>query len=456
MSPESQPSSQSSEEQEEPRETCADIAHSFQLNVGAVRVFNEQIGPVADEHDRGVLERVSARMREVLSEAEGLQGTPEVSESDGENGADHATEGRSGEPEDTQKDARRVEVDAETLQEIAETFISKVVRGPSHGPLLRQGALTTLLSFFEVLISDLIQLCYSMFPGRLSAKQVLTLETLRQLDTTKVEDVEKYLASVEVDDLLYKKSLKDQLAYFAEELDVNIDPLKPELKYLVEISQRRNLLVHNKGIVNRQYLSKVADELIEEYGIEQGDELAVRESYLNAAIDTIYVSGLMLVQLCWRKWDRAATEAADKFVVTHMLYRSLREERFELVRRMAERLKEARYATEPSKRMAIVNHAIALKELGLPDEMESVLCSVDWRASSLEYKLVLHALRNEEEEFYSLLPRAKAAGVAERWQLEEWPAFAHQRGTERFSEALERHFPSDEALPSSGSSEDNQ
>lgn len=263
------------------------------------------------------------------------------------------------------------------------------------------------------------------------------------------------MASVEANDLLYKKSLKDQLAYFAEELDVNIDPLKPELKYLVEISQRRNLLVHNKGIVNRQYLSKVADELIEDHGIEQGDELAVRESYLNAAIDTIYVSGLMLVQLCWRKWDRASTEEADKYVVTHMLYRSLREERFELVRRMAERLKGAQYATEPSKRMAIVNHAIALKELGLSGEMESVLCSVDWRASSLEYKLVLHALRNEEEEFYNLLPRAKAAGVVERWQLEDWPAFAHQRGTERFNEALERHFPN-EVPPSSGSSEDNQ
>lgn len=176
MSPESQPSSQSSEEQEESQETCEDIARSFQLNVEAVRVFNEQIGPVADEHDRDVLERVSARMREVLSEAERLRGTSEVSENDGENRTDHATEDCSGGPEDTQKDARRVELDAETLQEIAETFISKVVRGPSHGPLLRQGALTTLLSFFEVLISDLIQLCYFMFPGKLSAKQTLTLE----------------------------------------------------------------------------------------------------------------------------------------------------------------------------------------------------------------------------------------------------------------------------------------
>lgn len=126
--------------------------------------------------------------------------------------------------------------------------------------------------------------------------------------------------------------------------------------------------------------------------------------------------------------------------MTDILYESLREGRFELVKRMAERLKGARYAKEQLERMAIMNHAIALKRLSRSDEMESVLSSMDWSASSPEFKLVLHALRDEEEEFYQLLPGA-AAGFIERWQLEQWPAFAHQRGTDRFDEALERNFP---------------
>ncbi len=451
MSQEPQPSSQNhAGEQPEPERTFGGIARAFMLNVGAIRVFNEQIGPVADEHDRSVIEQFDARVREVLPELEPAEGTLEIAQSSSENDADHATGNRDGGPEGSHEEVVRVPVDWDTFRSLSRAITNMAKRSPIQGHLLRQGALISLLSFFEVLVSDLIQFYYSMYPRRLPAKQTLTLETLRELDSTRVEDIEAYLASTEADNLLYK-SVEDQLVYF-KGLGVNIEPLKPEFKYLTEIAQRRNLLVHNKGIANRQYLSRVADELVEEYAVEQGKQLVVTEQYLNAAIDTVYASGLVLTQLCWRTWDKDSTEEADSFVVDPLLYESLREERFELVNRMAERLKGARYASEPSKRRAIVNHAIALKELGREDEMEAVLCCMDWSATSLEYRLALYALRNEEEEFYALLPRAKAADAVERWHLEEWPVYAHQRGTQRFAEAVERLFPNE---ASNGSGDGN-
>lgn len=441
MSQESQPSSQNSAtEQPEEERTFGGIAQAFILNVTAIRVFNERIGPVADEHDQNVLQRFQARVDELLPEPESAEGRLEIAQGNNGNDADDADESGAAEPEESQEEPTRVSVDAETWRSIAQAIESMAKGSPTQGHLLRQGAITSLLSTFEVLISEFIQHYYAMYPGKLPAKQALTLETLRELDSARVEDIETYLASSEADRLLYK-NLKDQLAYF-EELEVRIEPLKPELKHLTEVTQRRNLLVHNKGIVNRQYLSRVDDELIGEYDIEQGKQLVVTERYLNAAIDTVYASGLALTQLCWRTWDKASTATADSFVVQPILYDCLREKRFALANRIAERLKGARYASEPSKRRAVVNHAIALKELRLPNEMESVLSRMDWSSSSLDYTLALYALRDEDDEFYDLLPRAVRAEAVERWHLEEWPVYSHQRGTERFAQAVEEHFPS--------------
>lgn len=441
MSQEPQNSSQDSAEAQSEERTFESITHAFILNITAIRVFNERIGPVADEHDQNVLQQFQARMGELLPEPESAEGTVEIAQSNNGNDLDDANENGATKLEEPQEELTRVTVDLETLQSIAQALESVAKGSPTQGHLLRQGALTSLLSTFEVLISELIQHYYSLYPGKLPAKQMLTLETLRELDSTRVEDIETYLASSEADNLLYK-SLKDQLAYF-EGLEVKVEPLKPEFKNLTEITQRRNLLVHNKGIANRQYLSRVDDELVAEYDVEQGKRLVVTERYLNAAIDTVCASGLALTQLCWRKWDKASTEAADRFVVDPILYDCLREERFALASRIAQRLKGARYASEPSKRRAVVNHAIALKELGLPNEMESVLSCMDWSSSSLEYTLALHALRDEDEDFYDLLPRAVRAEAVERWHLEKWPVYSRQRGTERFAQAVEEHFPNE-------------
>lgn len=306
MSPESEPSSQGpAEEEVERHQAFRRIAVNFILNAQGIRVFNEQIGPVADEHDRSVIRQFDERVREALPEIEELGGTLEIVGGNGENGADRTAEGHAEAPEGSGGEARRLSVDPETARSLLHAIASMAKRSPGQGPLLRRGALTTLLSFFEVLVSDLIQLFYSINPAALPADQKLSLADLRELGS--IEEAEESLASREAEKVLYR-SLEDQLGHFSKELCVNLRPLDPELASFVEIGQRRNLLIHNNGVVNRQYLSRVADELIEEYEIEQGETLRVREKYLTAAIDTIYVVGLTLVQLCWRTWDKDSTE----------------------------------------------------------------------------------------------------------------------------------------------------
>ena len=329
-------------------------------------------------------------------------------------------------------ETRRIFVDQDTFSRIVAVREQLNKQAPGQGPLLRRGALITLFSYFEALISDLIQLYYALYPAKLSEKQTLSLDTLRTIDPTEIGDIERYLAANEANDA--------KLDYFTTCLNLPLNFLSPDRPLLTEISQRRNLIVHNQGIVNRQYLSKVAEDLIEEYEAKEGKTLPVTGRYVDAAIDTVYTVGVSLIQLCWRKWAEDSQKLADAEIVHWLLYDNLLAGRFELVARVAERLKNVEYVKEKWAKMAIINHAIALGRLNRTDEMERVLSQRDWSASSLDYKLALHALRNEEDALYELLPKAVDSGEVTKEDLEKWPVFAPQRATERFSKALEEQF----------------
>ena len=420
----------------EPPQMFKSVLGTFIGNVQAIRVFNEQIGRVADEHDRTVMQQFVDRLHDLLPEMKDIEGsvvfvpkTDEIEDDDTAGADTQAAEESVGET--------RLAVDPETLRSVMKAMSSLGKRAPGQGPLLRRGALTALTSFLEVLISDLIQIYYSMYPAALPADtRKLSLAELREQGS--IEDAVKYLVSREVDGVLYE-GLDDQLNYFSKQLKVNLGPLEGEREALVEVFQRRNLLIHNDGVVNRHYMSKVTPELIEKYQAELGTTIVVTENYLTAAIDSIYVTGLALVQLCWRHWHKASTEQADS-VVNDRLYQTLLDDRFDLTCRMADRFKGIRFANDDLARRATINHAIALKELERPEEMEAVLSRKDWSACGLGFKIALAALKNEEESFYELLPRAVVAKELLQWHLEEWPLFAHQRSTERFSEAIAGHF----------------
>lgn len=401
------------------------IASTFRLNIQAMRVFNEQIGPLADEHD------LTAR-REWVESVE--QAVPELTKAEGPD-IKLVLTGNGEAPESTtepDEGTKRVFIDRNALRRIMDARDQFDRRAPAQGPLLRRGALTTLLSYFEALVSDLIQFHYSLYPVRLSRDKILSLDDLRRISPEGIGDVERHLAAKEADGA--------KLDYFANTLNLDLTPLDPERDHLTEVTQRRNLIVHNQGIVNRQYLSNVAASLKTEYDAAEGESLPVTRRYVDAAIDTVYVVGATLTQLCWRKWEKDSQERADFEIVQSLLYESLLAERFEFAARIAERLEDIKYETEKHAKMAIVNRAIALNRLNRTDEMERVLSLRDWSASSLDYRLALHALRNEEDALYELLPRAVDSGAVAKIDLERWPIFAPQRDTERFSKALEEQF----------------
>ena len=102
--------------------------------------------------------------------------------------------------------------DPEKSKAILEMAFATTKQAPMQGSLLRRGALVTLFSFLESLISEMIHKFYQLFPAALPAEdRMLSLADLKSIGS--VEDAEKYLIAREVESIL-RESLESQIEYF--------------------------------------------------------------------------------------------------------------------------------------------------------------------------------------------------------------------------------------------------
>jgi hypothetical protein len=292
--------------------------------------------------------------------------------------------------------------------------------------------------FFEGLVSDLLHIFYDKHPEALPAESSsVSLSDLRTLGS--IEAAEHFLTSKAVDSLL-RGSLDDQLSFFSKRLHVDISPLEGFRAELEEVFQRRNLRVHNFGVVNRYYWERVPADLRERYHAEEGKPLHANADYLKTAIDIIHVSGVVLLEQCWRKWEKAEIGQADAFLIDQ-LYDSLVARNFDLTARMSDYTLRVSFSREQEHRVAAINVAIAFKELQRLEDMKRIVRGFDWTACSLKFQIALAVLHDEHDRVFELLPRAIAAGDISRENLNEWPLFARHREDDRFTSAVNKLFP---------------
>ncbi|WP_420126901.1 hypothetical protein [Longimicrobium sp.] len=415
------------------------IGHSFLRNLSALRIFIDRIGAVAVEHDRLTLKNFVDTFESLLPEH--LRNTPN------DVGVDRPKE-QEGKSETTTREQERDDAIAHALAsdegKVAQLIAASrqlVREAPVQSDLLRTSVLISLVSYLEALIADLIHEYYARFPSALpSDDRALSLSELREIGS--VEEAERFLVSKEVDAVL-RESLDAQLTYFTKRPKIDLTPIEPFRFGLLEIGQRRNLYVHNRGTVNRVYRQNVSADLLERFAAKDGVQLRITEEYLGEALDMVEVCGMVLLQQCWRKWDKKETEAADKFMM-NATFDNLLEEQYRVVEQLAIYAAGVPFASDAEKRIVCVNHAIALRDSGRNNEIEAILGRYDWSACSLDFQLALAAVRMDEEGFYRLLPRAAAAGELTREQMLTWPLFLPYRNSERFAGEVDTLFPPQE------------
>ena len=97
---------------------------------------------------------------------------------------------------------------------------------------------------------------------------------------------------------------------------------------LIEVFQRRNILVHNKGIVNSIYLSKVSGKYKNE--VKKGYPVFLDRQYLESAINDLELNFSLIA---FELWKNKKKDDQSRFkLLTNLISSNLDFKRWEIIK----------------------------------------------------------------------------------------------------------------------------
>ena len=403
------------------------IITEFEDNITGLREFVELIDPVLAEHQRKI-ESDNVKNLEPLSLA--IQRHLTEDETEKEKLDEKFKEVYDGEIkveiDDDKKISFSISGDSSSLNEAFE----KMGKTHTQIQLLYKNSLISLLSSVEWFFSQILHLHFDKFPDAAGInKKSLTLEDLKTFDS--VRDAERYLIDQKIESIL-RGSFKDWVNILKNDLSLKLDYLEEYYDDLIEIYQRRNLLVHNGGKVNSIYLSKVNESYKKEYKID--DRLYVEKEYLENAIDQFHLIFILIASELWKKLEPESENRAKYIMILGYDY---------LVKNNWKVSKTANIFLMNDKKMPVANRTSAQLNVWLCEKNQNgkekaldLYKNVDYSDKSLLFQVALGALKDEQEfclnNFSNLL---KSEDLTPE-DLMEFPIFEEVRQNEKFKEFI--------------------
>lgn len=312
--------------------------------------------------------------------------------------------------------------------------IKAILRSGSSVNHLHRSSLISLVSAVESFVSTLLHQFYSTHPAALNIKEKqFTFDELSRFET--MDDARSYIVSWKVENLL-RGSLEDWFEFFSKNLKLKLSVASRRMDALVEIFQRRNLFVHNEGVVNNIYLSKVKNG--KEKGHLLNKRIGVTKKYLFAAIDEIESSFLDVAYEIWARCEKSNELRPHLIVATS--YDALLQRRWDVAKDVASLVVADPASSELPILMAKVNSWIARLRLGDQAAIGEIE-KFDVSAKGDVFRLAKCCLLEQNEKALALAKDLFGQNKIEFESLSEWPLFEPQRETSEFQRWLSEIDP---------------
>jgi hypothetical protein len=396
------------------------IHDSFVTNLEGLEAFVKNVSPIAEKHDQATrkkLVKFAKEIGKILGAKKGMR-------------------------LDKRKRKQLVEGMTEDKANQIIQLTADLPRLTLHqAELLYRSSFVMLVSYFDFLLSDLIHYFYRKYPESLSGKELpLTLKELTELGS--VDDAVDFVINKEADNVLYD-SLQKQKLYLKNTLKIDTKDSLINWNKLIESVERRHIVVHNDCKINMRYLSNVDLSVIPETikDVKEGAEVHITEPYFRGIFEEICVSGIVLLQVCWRKWEKDDTASADEKLVSDICDALVKEDWM-----CAERLglfSKGCVVTDQARRLILdVNYCQSLKWQGKEDELQEQLKKFDISALSPKFALAVYALRSDRDRFYNNLENAITVDKMSEKDFMEWPLFRELRKDPDYETRIETIFRS--------------
>lgn len=329
-------------------------------------------------------------------------------------------------------------------------LVRKLKSSAAVQKLLPESLLVTLVSRYDAFLGRLIRSIVLSQPELLkSSDRTLSLGEL--LGFNDYETAKEYLIEKEIESVL-RRSHAEHFAWLEGKLQMKLRVDLPSWPVFIEVTERRNLLVHCDGVVSHNYLANCKECSVPVNGCVVGQKLGVPPDYFRTACDCILEIAVKLTHVIWRKLAPEDRENADDALhqtcfdlIVHENYTLSNE----LLCFASHVLKK--HATERNRLMFLVNCAQSYKWLGDDKKCYKLLATEDWTAKSPEFRLCVSVLCEKYEEAISTMKQIGSGGGVTAQDYLEWPIFRKARKVKMFQDGFEEVFGKemrlDESLP---------
>lgn len=158
-------------------------------------------------------------------------------------------------------------------------------------------SLIYVVALFDGYLLDIIKFCL------LKRKEIIRSLPKRELKYEEIfqfndmNDLQSYVIEKIISDLGYG-NIKGKFDFINNKLKIKLDEYEPQINKLNELYATRNLLVHDKGIVNQIYIKAVPDTRF-----KPGDIRPIDDEYLNDSIETMIILSKYLNDLLISKFS---------------------------------------------------------------------------------------------------------------------------------------------------------
>jgi hypothetical protein len=301
-----------------------------------------------------------------------------------------------------------------------------------HQQIMRGSVLLSLVGAFEVLLSDLVRLFFERHQTALESEE--KSHSLKEVFSFKsMDDFIGHVIEQKVDAFL-RGSVADWVKFFQQKR-IDMSKFVPSWENFVECFQRRHVIVHNGGRVDRKYLDSVGQEWIERHKeeVQLGEVLIVGDEYLSLAFDYFELAGSLLCQECWKRFARDDRDVRSRALCDHQ-YECLLEKKWVVAETLGSWCVSEGDMTSSDTLMARINRWLSIKRQGRWSEIETEVMGFDYSVLNLRYVAAIHALAGRTDLFFSVLPKAQ---ISEE-ELKDWPILDEMRDDPRFKECLDK------------------
>ncbi len=307
------------------------------------------------------------------------------------------------------------------------------------GVMFRGHSIVLLVSQFDEFVAELLRVVYGSNRERLKGSG----RTLSYDDFLAASSLDEIFASF-IDreiDKIFRQSHSMVIDYLDEHFKIGIIEHFAKYPSFIEITERRNLIVHSGGVVTPQYLSACEKAGLPKAAVPcAGAHLVLEAGYFKEACRVFFEIGLRVGQAVLRRAFPEHLAEAD-LCLNDVGFDMLREERCDLasiVFEFALGMPCKLVSTDRFQKMFRVNLAIAYKWGGRPEKVEEVLSAVDWSASEAKFKLACCVLRDEFDRAASLVLEL-GRSIPQR-DYATWPLFRGFRNSPQFQRAFRKVY----------------